>query len=366
MIKIKFVGDIMLGELIENAYLGVESKINRGVDPFKYCKDDFKDADVVVGNLECLLIDHRKGNKCTLQNTNKCNFDKCIFNECCAPLHHVTLLKEAGITVFNLANNHTKDRGTGPLLDMISHLNANNIMHFGYSEKLCEQYDPMVLTVHGVRIGFLGYNLANMNESELNKSQQYITDRISESKSGIDVLILSLHWGLEYVNFPCEPYISMAKAFVNAGADIIFGHHSHQLQGYINSNNKVIMFSMGNFIFDDLRKENRYTGVLEVLINPDDCSIQATNLIPYYINSDFQPIPMKGTDTKYFLKLTELAELIYSTDKYEEKHRFQKKCEKISKFGHIKNRTRIRCRILLNLSIHIKYLLCYIRFLRKK
>jgi len=246
LIKLLFVGDIMLGELLENHLCGVRSKIYSGVDSFEFCRGLFNSADITIGNLECILAPINN-ESCIFGNTNSdinCNLPNCIFKECSSPLEFIHILKNSGIKIFNLANNHTLDLGKDSLTNMINALDTNNIQYFGYSPELGIQTESKIISYNCIKFGFLGYNLANKKQSEILSLCDIINKAIENAKKDVNYLIVSVHWGNEYVNFPCEPQISIVKEFLKRGADIIYGHHSHQLQGFIFDDGKLVMFSM--------------------------------------------------------------------------------------------------------------------------
>lgn len=343
-LNLMFIGDIMLGELLENINRGVKSKIKKGIDPFEHIKNILFKSDLVIGNLECVLSDNSclpKPYSLTLR----------------ADPEYAKLLFENNIKLVNLANNHIKDHGDKATISTINALNEYKIQHFGQSINYDFQTTPKILHLKNTKLGFLGYNLANKTYDELNELKDKIIENIKKFKKEIDILILSLHWGLEYVNIPSRPYTSFAKDFLNAGADIIHGHHSHQLQGVTTNDNKIIAFSLGNFIFDDLRKKNRFTGVLEVKVDSLEKKIKSQKLYPAYINRNFQPIPIYNEKKKlqYIEKLNHIANTSYYAS--EAASRLIKTTAlKNSRNGHLKNRIRIRFRILLNFWIYYKYM----------
>jgi len=340
-ISIGFVGDIMLGELLENIGRGVKTKIESGIDPFEFSKEYFKDIDVMIGNLECTL------SNISIRNGVYSNILR-------APPSYVKLLKDAGLSAMNMANNHTLDHGGEAFEETIEILKKNDITPFGNPERDCFKSDLEVLNKKGWKIGLLGYNLSNLPSQKLLSIKNKISSNIINYKEDVDILILSLHWGYEYVNFPSWPFTELSEAFISAGANIIYGHHSHQLQGVVKENNKIIGFSLGNFIFDDLRKENRTTAIFEVTYGDKKVKFHEW---PFYINNNFQPVPINDCKIYgYINKLNAIANKIYYEKKNKEIIKWHKKAWRKSRIGHLKNRLRIRWRILTNFGVYKPYI----------
>jgi len=342
-VTLKFVGDIMLGELLQNINRGVKSKIEKGVDPFKYINEILIKSDLVIGNLECVLSD-----KSCLQEP----FSKALR----ANQEYAKFLSKNNIKLVNLANNHTRDHGNEAFITTLDVLSMYKINHFGYSIDYDFQTNPTIIQIKNVRLGFLGYNLANLSDDELYAQRDKIIQVIIKSRKNVDLLILSLHWGLEYVNIPSIPYTTLAKDFLDAGVDIIHGHHTHQLQGVVTKNNKIIAFSLGNFIFDDhLQKKNRYTAILEVKIDTLERKIKSHNVLLAFINRSFQPIPIRNGKKLLLLeKLDYLADTAYNADGTDARSIYFR-AKKNSKEGHLKNKIRIRFKILLHFWTYSKY-----------
>lgn len=346
-LTLMFIGDIMLGELIENLDRGVKSEINKGVDPFGYVKDKLLQANLVIGNLECVL---------SLSSDLPEPFSLTLRAD---PVS-AYLLSENNIGLVNLANNHTKDHGNDAFIETLDALSSYGIEYFGYSSNYDFQIDPKIILLDGIKLGFLGYNLANKSNGEIDYLKNRIIDVIVESKNLVDILVLSLHWGLEYVNMPSLPYTALAREFLTAGANIIYGHHSHQLQGIVIENDKIIAFSLGNFIFDDKRAENRLTGILEVNIDVSKKKIKLAKLVPVYINKNFQP--MLATDKETQLEKLNRNAVISYNSKDMVSQNIYKKTLLNSRMGHIKNRIRIRLKIISHILYYYKYINNLLRY----
>ena len=234
---LNFVGDVMLGEVFENFKRGVKQKIiEEKINPFEYCNDNFKKSDINIANLECVI-------------SNQSNREKPFSELMRVPNNFVSILKDNHIHLVNLANNHTLDHGELAFNDMVLNLNNAGIKSFGYGIDSLFQTEPLAVTVRGITIGFLGYNLANLNVSKLKVNALAISNVIKKTRNIVDILVLSLHWGYEYVQFPAPRFIRMGKKFLECGSDILYGHHSHYLQGVVKYKNRVFAPESRQFRF---------------------------------------------------------------------------------------------------------------------
>jgi len=285
-ITIILVGDIMLNR-------GVEYMIERegGRDfkfPFLKIADYLKRADIVFGNLEGPISD--KGKKVGS-----------IYSFRAEPAA-IEGLSFAGFDILSLANNHAFDYGRTALEDCLTKLSNAQIEYVGAGFNEGEAYGgptPIIKEIEGIKIGFLAYTnlgpeswkatpensgIAWVSEKDLEK----IKESIKSAKEKVDILIVSLHSGEEYAAEPTQFQIEFSKATINAGADLVIGHHPHVVQKSEKYKDKWIFYSLGNFVFDQSFSEETMRGeILEILI--EDGKIN--ELIPKKIklNNYFQP-----------------------------------------------------------------------------
>jgi hypothetical protein len=210
-----------------------------------------------------------------------------IFN---APVVLLDALAFAGINVVSFANNHTFDQGPIGLVRTRTELEKRSIMVVGAGED-CAQADALqIKEVRGVRIGFLAMtDLLNINDNSdptipcvslpgpqctqdcvpdrdaiwYHIEEERLLSRIQNAKSKVDVLIYSFHWGIEYTNKPLPLYKKLAPKMIEAGVDVLLGHHPHTLQPVVrhtreNGSEGVIAYSLGNLFSDMSRRYGRY------------------------------------------------------------------------------------------------------------
>ena len=231
------VGDIMLGEQSLCYNFGVKSIIkNKGVNYlFKAIKDIFRNGDIVFGNLEALI-----SNK-----TNKNGFEANFFR---AEPNVIEGLKNARFNVLSVANNHIMEHGERAFLATVSLLKENNISPVGVANK------TEILEIDGFKIAIIGYSFIDdfISNPLYNKvdSERKILGDIRSMRDSVDLVILSLHWGYEYIPFPSPEQVEIGRKLIDCGADVILGHHAHVIQGYEIYKGRPIIYGFGNFIFD--------------------------------------------------------------------------------------------------------------------
>ena len=262
-----FVGDIMLDR-------GVEWKVNQnppaggGGDwrwPFLKIADTFQKADLVFGNLESQISD--KGTDVGSIYSFRANPQS------------LEGLTYAGFDVVSVANNHSLDYTKEAFEDSSARLKEAGIMPVADSLAIKEVKD--------VRIGFLAYtNFAGIAKVDWNNLQEVIGD-IQHARSRVDTLVVSLHAGEEYDKEPNEFQETFAQSAIDAGADLIIGHHPHVVQPLEQYKQGWIAYSLGNFVFDQYFSEETMQGaILKVVL--ENTNIKEVSLLPTRLNSSYQ------------------------------------------------------------------------------
>lgn len=172
-------------------------------------------------------------------------------------------VKEMGIDVVSLANNHVWDLGEEGLRNTIEQLKEAGIAYCGAGMNLEEASRPAVIEKEGTKVAIIAYcmygnpwlgyvELAKENKAGINPLDidKVISD-IKSSKQKYDKVIVMPHWGREYQYEPLPECVQMAKQMIEAGADAVLGSHPHQIQPMIKYKGRYICFSMGNFLFPD-------------------------------------------------------------------------------------------------------------------
>lgn len=236
------VGDIMLGR-----YIAKMMKTSGNDLPFQRITSTLREADVVFGNLEGVIS---PDDVAPAYPDKPYNFH--------ATNDAAPALQKAGFTILTLANNHAMDYGSGQLLKTKTLLLKNGIYSFGAGRDIQEAHQPVLITVGKVRFGFLGYGVAHSGRVYAEKNRAGIASISADAiqrdimalRNKVDVLVISLHWGIEYENKPTERQRAVAHRIIDWGADMIIGHHPHVMQGIEIYKGKLIAYSLGNFVFD--------------------------------------------------------------------------------------------------------------------
>lgn len=277
-LKIYAVGDIMLGEQQLCNNFGVSSVIKcKGPDyPFDNVRSLFNNGDIVFGNLECSIMSEESAN------------DEQEPKFFCAEPSVIEGLKKVNFNVLSVANNHIMEHGGVLFQNTVQLLRNNNIYPVGIASEI------EIINVKGYKIAFLAYSFIedNIPNSGYNKihSEEPILQDINKIRSDVDLVIISLHWGYEYVPYPSPDQIRIGRKLVDAGADIILGGHPHVTQSYEIYKSRPIFYSLGNFIFDHTYiPTTRESFIAEITIG-NLLDLVSVNVIPIIIGENsYQP-----------------------------------------------------------------------------
>ena len=166
-------------------------------------------------------------------------------------------LSGAGFDIVSSANNHMGDWTVTAFKDTLTHLTENNIKFTGAGKTKLDAETPAIFDIRGTKIGFLGFTDVGPNWLEAKEttpgillaSDPRFSEIISSAKSQVDFLVVSFHWGDEYVEHSARQ-TTLAHNAVDNGADAIIGHHPHVEQATEWYKEKFIAYSLGNFVFD--------------------------------------------------------------------------------------------------------------------
>jgi poly-gamma-glutamate capsule biosynthesis protein CapA/YwtB (metallophosphatase superfamily) len=229
-----------------------------------------------------------------------------------APAATIEGLKDCGLDLVTLANNHSTNYGNEVFLDSLENLTKNNIKYVGGGTNDKEAYEPVFFDISGVRFAFLNYNsiiggvqagpttpgvswieLKPWAEIDSETSIKRMEKEVAEAKKKADVAAVCFHWGVEYQLNPIQSQIDVAHKAIESGASLIIGTHPHVVQSieYYESpkdKNGFIAYSLGNFIFDQMWSEDTREGVILKcqFLNKDLTNLE---LLPYKIEDYCQP-----------------------------------------------------------------------------
>lgn len=299
-ITLYFVGDIMLGRAVE-AQMMLHDDFRY---PFLEIAEELLSADVLFGNLEgpISLRGENVGSKYSFR------FDPRVMDG----------LVFAGFDVLSLANNHIWDWGRDALGDTIDILEERGMRGIGAGRDMEEANREAVVCVgqtyrdidvsrfrdaeemnlegcSGTSVGFLAYT--NLYPEGLRAGADYpgVSDFSRENMVGsiralaldVDVVVVSIHWGVEYETESNAYQKELGRAFADAGADLVIGHHPHVVQEVEEYKDSWIAYSLGNFVFDqNFSRETMEGIVLRAVVR--DGGVQDIEILETEISDTYQ------------------------------------------------------------------------------
>ena len=263
-VTLAFLGDLMLG---------------RGVTPdedsLAYLAPYLQSADLALANLESSLTT-------APSQTSGYNL--------CAPPERVLFLAAAGLDLLSLANNHRLDCGEAGLIETKSRLVSAGITSLGSAD------EPVYRTINGIKLAFLAFDDVS---APLNV--ETATQVIQKEYETGALVIVSIHWGVEYQGGASERQKWLAAQFAQAGAALIWGHHPHVIQpaewvqppaGSTHSSppqskpaggSTLVLYSLGNALFDQVGLADTRQSAL-VLVELDENGVRSAHAIPFEID----------------------------------------------------------------------------------
>jgi len=274
------VGDISYSRGVER----IVKKQNDINYPFLKIQDYLKSADLIFGNLETPIT----------QGSEIPDFEM-IFR---SNPGTEQALKQAGFSILSLANNHTPNFGEKGLKDTFNFLENAGIKYVGAGQNEQEAYQPVYIEKKRIKFAFLAYNdtdvvpayyeaLANRAGTAFMRIDK-MTEAVKEVKQNADFVIVSMHTGIEYAGKPNNSQINFAHAAIDAGADLVIGHHPHVVQTMEKYKGKFIFYSLGNFVFDQPQSEEAKEG-LAVKVYFAKNGINKISLLPVVMENLAQP-----------------------------------------------------------------------------
>ncbi|MFH1522730.1 MAG: CapA family protein [Patescibacteria group bacterium] len=165
-------------------------------------------------------------------------------------------LKNYNFNFFNLANNHFADQGERGIIETRENLDELDFDYIGCQDGKVGECSIKIMDIAGQKIGMAGFSMVY---SKLDDGK--MTEVVSTLASSTDLVIINIHWGVEYEHYFNKTQQNIAYKLIEAGADIIIGHHPHVAQGMEIYKGKPIFYSLGNFIFDQYFSKDTQEGL---------------------------------------------------------------------------------------------------------
>ena len=261
-----------------------------GLDPFASIEPPLGAADLSVVNVEMAISDRGTARNKTY-----------VFR---APPAAADRIAAGGVRVGSLANNHAMDYGPDALADTIDRLEAAGVTTIGAGSNTDEAHRYRVLdTRGGLEVAFVGASLivpsgfaagpaapgiASAHPPDLAR----VLDTVRAASAAADAVVAVVHWGIERNPCPNEAQQSLARQLLEAGADAIVGHHPHVLQPVVFTGEKLVAFSLGNFIWEPRQNMGGETGVLQIDFDGD--RVVSWTLHPHLLDGDGVPVPAES------------------------------------------------------------------------
>lgn len=279
---ILLAGDVMLDR-------GVEARVKKYGNgdfafPFMLVADTLRNADLSFVNFEGAMSDLGA-------DTGKpysFNFDTQAING----------ITYAGIDVVSLANNHIFDWGREALCDTYKRVSAAGVGTVGAGCNANEAEAPYIKTLpDGTIVAFVGFTefyqgahatdtRPGITDWNKNHIKQVIADL--RARKDIDLIFVSVHWGTEYKKESNDYQKEWGRMMIDAGADVVIGHHPHVPEEIEHYNNRIIIYSLGNFVFDQSWSQETMKG-LAVRLTVSDGDIVNLEQLPVTVNNYLQP-----------------------------------------------------------------------------
>lgn len=257
---------------------------------FKNVKNYLEDADITIGNLETTFAGSSRG------YTGYPTFN--------APEVLGKNLKDMGVDVLTTANNHCMDKGNSGLVSTLDYLDKFEISHTGTARSEEEQNSILIKDVNGIKIAFLSYTYGT-NGITIPSDKPYSVNLIdkelikkhidSAKAQNVDVICVSMHWGLEYKLKPNTTQKELADFLFDNGVDIILGSHPHVLEPMEKrtitladgtTKDGFIIYSLGNFVSGQIYANTKSTVILDIQITKNSdgkISIDNVKYTPVYL-----------------------------------------------------------------------------------
>lgn len=262
----------------------------------------FSADDLTIVNLETTLT---KANKRLDKGTGRAYWFK-------GDPAYTQILQKGSVEAAFFANNHGYDYGAVGFKDTLNNLEQAGIIAFGYDRKI-------VTNIKGINVALLGYNMVDYIEKGVKASG--VGARIAQDIKAVkdnnqaNLVIVNCHWGIEGKQQADKWQVAVAHSAIDSGADLVLGHHPHVIQGVESYNNKMIVYSMGNFCFGgNLNPKDKDTFIYQqtFLFNSEKQCVDYSKakVIPCLLSSsqnrnDYCPMPVDGEIAQRIHKRTD-------------------------------------------------------------
>jgi len=288
VVRLNAVGDVWFGDHPVRIGHGVGSLYGGGSESalFAYTKELLAEADINFCNLESVLSDAglRTWWLPSLEMRGRPS--------------GAEALADAGFNVVSMANNHMMQHGAQCYVETAALLERHGMSVIGREDD--EGYSELVrLDIRGARVALMAFSLRPEEYFDgkplyaQRESHDQMLWEVTRAKAhGVDFLVCSLHWGTEYMRVPDTSQIQLARQLIDAGVDVVLGHHPHVLQGWEIYRRGLVLYSLGNFVFDLWPRETRKAVVAHIELRRNETP--SVSFTPVWIDDAFRPTRAVG------------------------------------------------------------------------
>lgn len=274
MIRVAAVGDLMLGDSSNTVGFGVHSQYGgaRLTELFAELSPRLRAADLAIGNLECPLTGRGAGQTAWARDQMR------------GDPADARVLREVGFTAISVANNHAMQHGDAGFAETVSALRSAGILVLGLRGEVPWHAQPVIYShADGQSLALLAYSwrprqYGNGPPPYAEVDEEAVLADVARARASYDGVIVSLHWGVEFVDRPSVSEVGFAHAIADVGADLVLGHHPHVVRPVERRARTVIAYSLGNCVCDMLWQEPLRRGfLLETELAPTAVSVRLTD-----------------------------------------------------------------------------------------
>jgi len=331
-LKLMFAGDIMSHKPQIKAAYDLQKKTYDYSENYQYVDSVFRRADLVIANLETTLgVKPYSG-----------------YPQFSAPAELAFYVKKAGVDVLATANNHSCDKGLKGVLNTLNVLDTLNIMHFGTYRNQNERdsLTPLIIEKNNIKVAFLNYTYGTNGipvpkpaKVNLIDKKQIKADVEKAKKLLPDVIIVFLHWGIQYKYKPDKTQKDLVKFLYDLDVNIVIGSHPHVLQPVVyeydalNDIDYLTVYSLGNFISNQRKYPRDGSMIFSLKLTKDDkgkIRIADYDYIPVWVYK-YQK------DKKYHYEILPVEDFKFRPDYFQTNAQYQKMMRYYKFFGKMFN-----------------------------
>ncbi len=293
--RLTFVGDIALGDHPKTVGFGFLSRYAEGIPMSLAARLLPREGatDFFFGNLEFTL------------GLDDVSTGDLAQRQCCGLSAYTDFLKHAGLSAVNVATNHSTQAGDASFERTVAQLRAAGIHVLGTPDDFS---DAGTLVVKGERIALLGWSDRPRQYARhippYNEFSENAYEEIAAARRRAKIVIVSMHWGDEFILVPSERERRIARAMIDAGATCVIGHHPHVVREVESYGGGVIAYSLGNFICD-MTWDTRTRATEWLSIDIEGGQVASWSAVPGEIDDDYFPREATGAKAqRRLLRLT--------------------------------------------------------------